>query len=768
MRGWVRDVVLGVRLALGGGRMSRVGVVRLVMSTIGIGLATAVLLTAAAIPNASESYQHRQYAQFDESREIAGVDPLLMAYGGTEFRGERISGYYLQATGSTSPRPPGVDHNPGPGEMVVSPALNELLNSPDGALLAPRFPGRHVVGVIAKDGVVDPHEMNFYAGATLDHDAIGVSEAYAFGWMPAPIGMPMALLALILVGVVAILTPVLIFVVTSSRIAGAERDRRLAALRLVGASRRQVIRMSAAESLLSATTGLIVGTGLFLLLRANADHFELAGSGYYPSDLTPSWPLALLVVLLVPGLAVMASLFALRRTIIEPLGVVRFSKPIRRRLVWRIVPFVLGAGLLTFHGPTESDRAAISITAGAALLLIGIPILLPALLERSVSRFNGGKPALQLAVGRLKLDSGTPARVVGGVAVVLAGAIAMQTIMSAEADRLGFGNYSPDEGSTWVEVTDDVSGDAVTALRGVPGVQHADLTRSLSAKGTGESDHYGIVVGDCAVLQRTLGVKDCADGDVFASTSPSASGQQAVRAGSTLKIMDYTRVQHEADEPTSTDWTVPATLRPIDLPLDDNGLSRSVGDVIATPGAMPPGELGYRGTVTLKLMGSSPDVLDLVRNALGPFEWRASVYTTNSHHSEAQQAFGAIRNGLLGGSLFTLLLAAVSLLVVALEQVRERRRPIAAMAASGVPTSTLARSLLWQNVIPVVLAVAVAVVTGLGLAASIFSLLDEPFQVDWLTVGLLCAASAVAVLLVTSLTLPSLRTATRLESLRTE
>ena len=766
MRGWVRDVVLGVRLALGGGRMSRVGVVRLVMSTIGIGLATAVLLTAAAIPNAVDSRDARTEARFIQPQPVSGVDPLLMVYSDTVFDGERVSGSYLKATGPTSPLPPGIDHVPAEGELLVSPAMRDLLTSEDGAKLAARFPDQRVTGTIGQDGVVDPHELTFYAGGDLQPGKDFVRSVYGFSGHQPSAELPIGLLILLLLGVVAILTPVLIFVVTSSRIAGAERDRRLAALRLVGASRRQVIRLSAAESLVSAATGLVVGACLFLLVRSVAENVEFAGAGLYSSDLTLTWPLALTVVLLVPGLAVMASLFALRRTIIEPLGVVRQAKPVRRRLLWRVIPFALGAALLFLHVPLEGERSGSMVVPGAALLLIGIPVLLPALLERAVSRFRGGKPALQLAMRRLQLDSGTAARVVGGVAVVLAGAIAVQTVLTAEAAEFGPSSFSERAADSpvvdgMVNVSTDIDKDVLTTVRGVAGVQSAQLSRRFSAVGAGDHEYYTAAVVDCETLRATRGVTECADGDVFATSVPGTS-EQEVRAGAKLAITDY----RTGVASTPIDWTLPPTVRPIS---ESSGGPLGHESIIATPGALPPGDLGLAGVISVSADTRSPEVLDRIRDAIGPFRWKASVYFLNtSTNSEGQSAFTAIRNGLLGGSAFTLLLAAVSLLVVALEQVRERRRPIAALSASGVPFAVLARSMLWQNVVPVLLGIGVAVVTGLGLAASMFSMIGDPFQVDWLTVGLLSGAAALVVVFVTGLTMPSLCNATRLESLRTE
>src|SRR5436190_631695 len=61
------------------------------------------------------------------------------------------------------PRPPGVAELPGPGEMVVSPALKDLLDSAEGKLLRERLPF-HRVGTIGASGLLGPGELVYYAG----------------------------------------------------------------------------------------------------------------------------------------------------------------------------------------------------------------------------------------------------------------------------------------------------------------------------------------------------------------------------------------------------------------------------------------------------------------------------------------------------------------------------------------------------------------------------------------------------------------------------
>jgi hypothetical protein len=78
------------------------------------------------------------------------------------------------------------------------------------------------------------------------------------------------------------------------------------------------------------------------------------------------------------------------------------------------------------------------------------------------------------------------------------------------------------------------------------------------------------------------------------------------------------------------------------------------------------------------------DAGDQVVNGVGNLTSQAYVGLNNGDLvSVDQKAFRTIKSLLLAGSLFTLLLAGVSMLVLALEHVRERRRPLAVLAAAG-------------------------------------------------------------------------------------
>lgn len=770
-REWLTDIALGVRLSVGGGRTSWA---RLALSTVGIAVAVAVLLVAASVGTMSDNRSQRQANYYAEEEPVAGVEPTLMNRTGTDFRGQTVSITYVAPTAPYSPKPASMPELPKPGEMYASQALVDLLASEDGKLLRPRLPEK-IVATLDKDMVGQPADLVAWVGVDEETLAAGeyTGKAYGFGSTPPERELDPSMLILILIGAVVVLLPVFIFITSASRIAGAERDRRLAALRLVGSGSLQVRRIAAAEALVSAVSGLAVGALVFVVGRQFAESIALFGEAVYVSDVVPDPTFVVLIVLLIPALAVLTALFALRRTIIEPLGVVRHARPVRRRAWWRFALIIAGVVLMATQLGFEenTDAWGFAISGGAALLLIGVPVLLPWLVERVAGKLSGGPSSWLLAVRRLQLDSGTSARVVGGVAVVLAGAIALQTVLLSVEGKIGLPGTDNDDtpGAVVVSSRPALGAEIERDLAGLDGVESAHQVRD--ALGTrAETEQYSVAILDCRAMRDLLNVRDCEDGDVFGADS---QYMPTPEPGAQLEFREYQPKASNDWDPqkytVSGTWTVPPFKRDITLPM----YSSLYASVLATPGAVGADQLpknsGSRVMTTVSDNVTS-DQLETIRNSLAALRLDTNVYTYNTGPdlTRDQQTYLSIRTGLYAGSVFTLLLAGISLLVLALEHIRERRRQLAVLTATGVPRGVLGRSLLWQVALPIGLGVLVALVTGIGLAALVMRLTGEPFAVDWAGVALLSTAAIVLSLLVSAMTMPFLRSATRLTALRTE
>ena len=94
-----------------------------------------------------------------------GHPPLWWHPGGDIFDGQTINRFDVAATGASSPVPPGITHDPGPGQYYASPALAALLRSTPANQLAGRYPGR-LAGMIGDAALPSPDSLVIIIGRT--------------------------------------------------------------------------------------------------------------------------------------------------------------------------------------------------------------------------------------------------------------------------------------------------------------------------------------------------------------------------------------------------------------------------------------------------------------------------------------------------------------------------------------------------------------------------------------------------------------------------
>jgi hypothetical protein len=772
---WSRDLAMGVRFAFGGGRE---GWVRVLLTGVGVGLGVALLLLTTAIPNALSARDDRETARADinyaETEMSKADNTLLVASTGTTFRDQDVRGRDLQPEGPKAPRPPGVREFPAVGEMVVSPALMELLRSDGGKLLRERLPQR-IVGIIGESGLIGPAELSFYRGgeglaSRLDDGRVQRIDRFGNQGTGSDELDPVLLL-LVLVVFVVLLMPVGVFIAAAVRFGGERRDRRLAALRLVGSDSRMTRRVAAGEALAGAALGLVFGTGFFLIGREIAGSVELFDISVFPSDLNPSPALALLVAVAVPAAAVLVTLFALRGVVIEPLGVVRTAKPARRRLWWRLLLPLAGLGMLypmIGNGRDNGEFNEYLVTGGVMLLLVGVTALLPWIVETVVARLGSGGIAWQLAVRRLQLSGGSAARMVNGIAVAVAGAIALQMLFAGvENDYTKDTAYDVPRAQMQVSVPEGTPlAETSAKFRETDGVRrvYAYSEGYVAEKPQDPGLMAEITVGDCASLREVADLPSCRDGDVFAvqGAEHDTDTPTLAKPGRTLY---FDPAYTGGTETAATAWTLPSDLIQAQTIMDMRGMWR--GGFLITPKALPSAAgPAVRGEIYLSLDESVPDVHDLVRNTAATVNPLSEPMVWSS--TERSDEYETIRTGLFVGVICILALIGASLLVSQLEQLRERKKLLSSLVAFGTRRRTLSLSVLWQTAIPVALGLVLASVVGLTLGAVLLRMTDTTVRVDWPSVLSMAGAGAAVVLVVTLLSLPPLLRLMRPDGLRTE
>ncbi|MEU3934376.1 FtsX-like permease family protein [Streptomyces sp. NPDC029044] len=776
VRQWSRDLGMGARFALAGGRE---GWTRALLTAVGVGLGVALLLLTTAIPGALAERDRREEARSDHTfgqQEIPKADDtLIVVDADTIFRDRDVRGRMLEPEGPKAPLPPGVSAFPAEGEMVVSPALKELLASDDGKLLRERLPYR-ITGTIGEQGLVGSQELAYFAGGKglaerLEGSASG-ARIDSFGnpdlrssdpWDPV-------LLLLVLVVFVVLLMPVAVFIAAAVRFGGERRDRRLAALRLVGSDSRMTRRIAAGEALAGSVLGLVLGTGFFLLGRQLAASVEVFRVSVFPSYLNPSPLLAVLVALAVPAAAVLVTILALRGVVIEPLGVVRTARPARRRLWWRLL-LPLGGLALLFpmigQGDDSGNFNQYLVVGGVMLLLIGVTALLPWVVETVVARLGSGGVAWQLAVRRLQLSSGVAARMVNGIAVAVAGAIALQMLFAGvEGNYTRASQYDVSRAQMSVDVPDGSDAAPVAAqYRDTEGVRKVTVLSDFHLGDRREADALiQITVADCASLREVATLPDCRDGDLFAAKGSEYDGDSERLAVPGTPLWAESEESGRAGDRTVS-WTVPRGIRQAESREDPTGYER--GGILITPGALP-GKLKALISTRLFLSvdPSVPDAYDHVRNTAARLDPTSQPMTW--HSIESNDRYAAIRTGLSVGAACVLALIGASLLVSQLEQLRERRKLLSSLVAFGTRRRTLGLSVLWQTAIPIGLGLLLAATVGMALGAVLLRMTNTSVRVDWPSVLSMTGIGAGIVLVVTLLSLPPLLKLMRPDGLRTE
>jgi hypothetical protein len=252
----------------------------------------------------------------------------------------------------------------------------------------------------------------------------------------------------------ALLTlPPLLLLYQAVRLGTAARDRRLAALRLAGATPAEVRRLGALEVGIPALAGSLAGVALFWLLRLvlgdNATHdVHFQSDGYVstsslrllPTSVAPQWWAAILVVIGTTVAGVTVGARASRGVVVTPLGVSRrqASAPPRPWGLLLLAAAVLGLPVALSVG-SASAAAPIAIV---GLAVLGVVSLAPWAAYRA-GRFAESRtdsPAVLLAARRLVADprpAGRAAAAVGAIALVSGGGAAIA------ADLVAAGNDDP-------------------------------------------------------------------------------------------------------------------------------------------------------------------------------------------------------------------------------------------------------------------------------------------------------------------------------------
>ena len=739
---------LGLRLALAGGREAMVRLVAIAVAvTVGTGLLLGTLAGINAVHAQNARFGWLNSAIAEQSATTTAADPLWWSLREDYFRGETIARVDVAALGPRSAVPPGVPRLPGPGEFYASPALAKLLRTTPSAQLGDRFPGR-LVGTIGDAALPSPDTLIALVGRPpaevsrlpFARQINGIVTVDPGTCNQCYVGIPSAGLNLIL-GVVAaaLLFPVLMFIGTATRLAATRREERFAAMRLVGATPRQISVLSAVESAVAAVAGTVLGFGLFFALRPLLAAIPFTGSRFFPADLTLTAVDVLAVAVGIPLGAVVAARLALRRVRISPLGVTRRVTP-RPPRATRLILLAAGvtelAVFLVVH-PDTSNGQILAYLSGMFLIMIGLVVAGPwlTMLGSRVLARRAGRAETLIAGRRLADNPKVAFRAVSGLMLALfVTTVATGIITTFVANR-----SSPDADTVTRTSLHTISwpdqlakgqaqprpADVPAGLASIPGVRAVQIVYANPAWEQPDAPP-GFVA--CTGLPPALG--SCHPGSEVAGVYPDlvgiASNKQATAIAAPV-------------------WdTAPITLAEMRrLPL--------LSVVVLTDG--------------------SPAALEESRTVLEaafPLATRPPA-SDNDFQNDATRSLVRFQQLASVVILASLPIAGCSLAVSVAGGLTERKRPFSLLRLTGMRLAELRRVVLLESAVPLLFVAVLAIGTGF-VAAELFLRSQLDYTLVWPGAGyagVVVAGLALSLAIIVS-TMPLLRRITGPETARNE
>ncbi|MFJ9634547.1 FtsX-like permease family protein [Streptomyces sp. NPDC101175] len=449
----------------------------------------------------------------------------------THVRGEPVTVVNLaQLPGrAATSAPPGLDGFPKRGEVYVSPALADLLHKLPAGQLADRFPKTTSYGTIGAAGLASPDELVAVVGRAsgdaavskaagnqnyYDEDLTGRALVSGFS-STRPSVFTGTDQGTVLLGVVLLAMPVVVLASAAGRLGAARREQQLAALRLAGATPRQILGMTAVEAAGVGAAGALAGGLVYIALLPALAEVPYGVGGWYPGQLWvgPGWFAA--VVLAVTVLITVSAVTTLRQVAVSPLGVAQQADPRRTRAI-RMVLFV--AVLLCIWISTGGDgrlktRQMLVLLAlfYGAFWLFG-PWVVDRL-GRIVAR-RAKTPATLLAARRLSDDPRAVWRTVSGLVLVgfVAGFFSVSTL----------GSEGPSHRGQVAVITANAADARHAAAEARTKLRRAGVTATVTV--TSEDAYDSLLGGVDGVIAQVSGGQERIDTAVTALT-PLGSGR---------------------------------------------------------------------------------------------------------------------------------------------------------------------------------------------------------------------------------------------------
>ena len=731
---------------------------RLAVTIIGAALGVTILLLAAGLEPAMVARGERLAQRADRLDDPATLpadasapaDALLIESTEHHIADKRVTIVDVAATGDDAPVPPGLATIPGPGQVYVSPGMERTGPSAFGLVQQ-----ADVVGVVSELALADPNELVLWRGWDVNMFRSSIPEpvvvsafpldASQQAWWSSDLARRVGVAGAAMVLVV----PVVVFIGVMLRLGALQRQRRLAALSLIGATPRQLRGFAVAEGLVVGLVAVAVAWPMFLAARHALARLVIGGYAWFPTDIQARPTVLVAIALAVPAIAAAAGYLSLRRVTASPLGVAARSRPATAS-GWRIVVagvgmlMVVGAALLANQlGPTAVTT---TLVGGAALIVLGLPAAAPWWVRQVARRATRHTSApVLLAARRVDDDPAGAFRACSGIVLAVFGVTLVLSYVS--------GNLGEEH-----ELTGSSAVDGVIETDGVtPSLasQLVEQLREATDSGTVTAVHRQLTIDGDPVL-----FVDCqeinASGIVALEPCPAGRWHSAGLQGSSRtswQLADGTRLDVPADKSGT-------------IVHGDSSLVRLGADDAFPATSLSPRVLAQTPIMSIVLSGD-PESRDRAAAVAATLPGATLDTPQNQQHTVNLALLEAQRAVLL---LCVIILAvgAASLVATLLGGMLASRSTIVHLRRVGLMARDLRRALLWQSLLPLGATLPFAVASGLATAAAFTHAVEGHFSPPLLPLAAMVLGSTTLAQVLIVMTYPAVERQTRPESANDE
>lgn len=687
----------------------------LISGAVGVGFAVMLLFTAMFGPFMSSGRDVFMSTFMGEQKQIYNVDPVEMVAYQTNWRGQSVAQYELQPTGARLPQlPEGMTRLPSKGEYLVSPALYEAIQRYPADNLGQRF-GDKLVGVLPKQATLTRDALVAVTGGISPARRNAAGKVYRFVptiWRADPIEARIPAVKLIKTvmysGVVILMLPVLFLLSIAIRLGSIQRARRYSALRLVGATNGQITRIILLEAILASVVGLAVGGVLYLLTRPFLAELKMVGGQrLWLEEITLTLPQVALLTAGTLGLVCLTNWWAMRKVHTSPLGVMVAHASEKRPRLWRLIPLVLGLGILVWVKVSKMSTLNVSywLLGSIAICMCGIVLAVPCFtyhLSQLLAKCSR-RPVGLISFKYINRHARAISRAVGGIGLaVLAGTFFLACSGGVEqvlSNAAGLAQPNATFAKLGQNSAQPLSHDAVAQLgRWLQQFGAKNLTlvtlRYTDEKNGEDTLSNLYYVAECRAMLSHMKQLDCTTPQHrYVAFSPESKLEKAVLYAPALD--KFTNLKQSSGRNDPSVCAKPATKKQ-----------------------------GYLATITLEQHEAAISAIEKMdRDAKNLAGGQITLYRLHETAlSSTRAAMESLSKLTYWGLAFTMTVAMISVAISTVAGMLERRRTLYELHLCGMQVGELRRMLIIQAVLPLVAATLLAFGVGYVEASSFLEL----------------------------------------------